>query len=142
MNKLYFFIFFYLCFILLLWLLLLQKQFDNDYIRIKTQEKPNAELPGEPIVELARLVRVILLPGKENSLTNILFTRTPLHDYQNLCSSDCLGIEEKHAKNNEFVYREFIKELDRDSIRNYETNIIWKENHLQLYSNEVSSLGR
>ena len=65
MNKLYFFIFFYLRFILLLWLLLLQKQFDNDYIRIKTQEKPSAELPGEPIVELARLVRVILLPGKE-----------------------------------------------------------------------------
>ena len=142
MNKLYFFIFFHLLFILLLWLLLLQKQFNNDYIRIKTQEKPSTELPGEPMVELARLVRVILLPGKENSLINILFTRTPLHDYENLCSSDYLGIEEKHAKNNEFVYREFIKELDRDSIWNYETNIIWKENHLQLCSNEGSSLGR
>ena len=99
-------------------------------------------LPGEPIAELTKLGWVILSPGKENASTNILFTKTSLHDYENLCSLDCLGIEEKHEKNSEFVYREFRKELGRDSLGNYETNLIWKENHPPLRSNEVNSLGR
>ena len=34
----------------------------------------------------------------------ILFTQTSLHDYEDLCSLECLSIEEKHDKNNEFVY--------------------------------------
>ena len=53
-----------------------------------------------------------------------------------------MGIEEKHEKNNEFVYGEFRKQLGRDSLGNYETNLIWKENHPPLRSNEVNSLGR
>ena len=53
-----------------------------------------------------------------------------------------MGIEEKHEKNNEFVYGEFRKHLDRDSFGNYETNLIWKEHHPPLGSKEVSSLGR
>ena len=101
-------------------------------------------LPGKPIAELTKLGWVILSPGKENASTNILFTKTSLHlhDYENLCSLDCLGIEEKHEKNNEFIYGEFRKQLGRDSLGNYETNLIWKENHPPLRSNEVYSLGR
>ena len=114
----------------------------NDYTRIKTQERPRVGLPGEPIAELTKLGWVILSPGKENASTNILFTKTSLHDYENLCSLDCLGIEEKHEKNNEFIYGEFRKQLGRDSLGNYETNLIWKENHPPLRSNEVNSLGR
>ena len=71
-----------------------------------------------------------------------MFTKTSLHDYENLCPLDCLSIEEKHEKYNEFVCGEFIEQLGRDSIGNYETNPIWKENHLQLRSNEVNSLDR
>ena len=82
----------------------------NDYTRIKTQERPRVGLPGEPIAELTKLGWVILSPGKENASTNILFTKTSLHDYENLCSLDCLGIEEKHEKNNDFVYGEFKKQ--------------------------------
>ena len=41
--------------------------------------------------------------------TNILLSKTSLHDYENLCSLDCLDIEEEDEKNNEFVYREFRK---------------------------------
>ena len=98
--------------------------------------------PGEPIAELTNLGWVILSPGKENALTNILFTKTFLHDYENICGLDCLDIEEKQEKNNEFVYGEFRKQLDRYSPGNYETNLIWKENHPSLRSNEVNSLGR
>ena len=71
-----------------------------------------------------------------------MFTKTSLHDYENLCSLDCLGIEEKHEKNNEFVYGEFRKQLGWDSFGNYETNLIWKDNHPPLCSNEVNSPGR
>ena len=107
----------------------------NDYTRIKTQEKPRVGLPGEPLAELTKLGWVILSPGKENASTNVLFTKTSLHGYENLCSLDYWGIEEKHEENNEFVYGELRKQLCRDSLRNY-------ENHPPLRSNEVNSLGR
>ena len=76
----------------------------NVYTRIKTQQRPRVGLPGEPIAELTKFGWVIISPGKENASTDILFTKTFLHDYKNLCSLDCLGTEEKHEKNNEFVY--------------------------------------
>ena len=85
-------------------------------------------LPREPIAELTKLGWIILLPGKENSLSNILFTKTSLHDYENLCSLDCLGIEEEDEKNNEFVYREFRKQV----------KILW-ELWNQLYLERKSS---
>ena len=66
---------------------------------------------GEPIAELKKLGWFILLPGKGNASTNILFTKASLHDYENLCSLHCLGIEEKHEKNNKFVYGEFRKQV-------------------------------
>ena len=63
-------------------------------------------LPGTPITEPAKLGWVILSLRKENVSTNVLFTKTSLHDCKNLCSLDCLGIEEKNEKNNEFVFTE------------------------------------
>ena len=74
--------------------------------------------------------------------TNTLFTKKSLHEYENLCSLDCLGIEQKYKKNNEFVYGEFRKQLGRDSFANYEINLIWKEDYPPLRSNEVKSLGK
>ena len=114
----------------------------NDYTRIKTQERPRVGLPGELVAELTKLSWVTLSPENENASSNILFNKTSLHDYGNLCSLDCLGIEKKHEKNNEFVYGEFRKQLGQDSLRNYETNLIWKESYPSLSSNEVNSFGR
>ena len=53
-----------------------------------------------------------------------------------------MDIEEKHEKNNEFVYGRFRKQLSRDFVGNHAFNLIWKENHSPLRSNEVNSLGR
>ena len=114
----------------------------NEYTKIKTQKRPRVGLPGEPIAEITKLGWVILSPRKENTSTNIFFTKTSLHDCEKLCSLDCFGIEEKHQKNNEFVYGEFRKQIGQDSFGNYETNLIWKENHPPLRSNEVNSLDR
>ena len=71
----------------------------NDYPRIKTQERLRVELPGGgAVAALTNLGWVILLPGKGNVTTNILFTKTSLHDYENLCSLDCLSIDRNMRK--------------------------------------------
>ena len=66
-----------------------------------------------------------------------MFTKTSLHDYENLCSLNCLGIEEKHEQNNEFIYREFRTQLGRDSLGTMKPTLSGKK-----ISNEVNSLGR
>ena len=83
----------------------------KNYIKIKTQQSPRVGLPGEPITELTKLGWVILSLGKENASTNILFTKTSLHDQENVCSFDYLST----------VYGEFRKQLRQDSFGNYET---------------------
>ena len=99
----------------------------NDYTRIKTQERPRVGPPEEPIAELAKLGWVILSPENKKVSTNILFTKTSLHHHENLCSLDCSGIEDKHDKNNKFVYGEFQKQLGQDSVWNHETTLSGKK---------------
>ena len=48
----------------------------------------------------------------------------------------------RNKKIKESVYKEFTKQLGRNSFGNYKTNFIWKEKHPPLRSNEVNSLGR
>ena len=67
----------------------------SDYTKIKTQERPRVTLPGKPIAELTKFGWVIVSSGQESGITNILSSRTSLHDYEKRCSLDCLGIEER-----------------------------------------------
>ena len=114
----------------------------NEYARLKTQERPRIGLEGEPIAELTKLGWVVLSPGDDFDLTNLLFSKTSLHDYENLCSLDCLGIEEKHSKPDDLVYEKFRKQLHRSPEGFYETGLIWKEDHPHLNNNKSGSLGR
>ena len=57
-------------------------------------------LSGEPIAELTKFVWVIVFPGQETRVTNMLFFKTSLHDYEKLFSLDFLGIEEKRDDSN------------------------------------------
>ena len=66
----------------------------SDYTKIKTQEQLTVGLPGEIIAEWTKFGWVITSPGQETGITNMLFSKTSLHDYEKLCSLDCLGIEE------------------------------------------------
>ena len=50
-------------------------------------------LSQEPITELTKFGWVIVSTGQETGSTNMLFSKLSLHDYQKLCSLDCLGIE-------------------------------------------------
>ena len=87
-------------------------------------------LPGKPVAEVTKLDWVILSLEKENASTNILFTKT------------CGYWREKNDETNEFVYGELRKQASRESVANYETDLIWKENYPPLRSDEVNSFGR
>ena len=63
----------------------------RDYTKIKTQESARVRQPGEPIPELTKLGWVIVSPGHENSVTNLMFLKTFVHDYENLYSLDVLS---------------------------------------------------
>ena len=65
-------------------------------------------LLGEPIAELVRFQCVIVSPGEGAGVTNMLFPKTSLHDYEKLYGLDCLGIEERRDDSN-YVYEEFKK---------------------------------
>ena len=65
-------------------------------------------LPRVPIAELTKFGLVIVSPGRETGVTNILFSRTCSHDCQKLSSLDCLGFEERRVGSN-YVYEEFQK---------------------------------
>ena len=66
-------------------------------------------LPEEPTAELTKFEWVIVSPGQETGITNMLFSKTSLHD----CSLDCLGIEERRDDSN-YVYKEFKIQLRVD----------------------------
>ena len=69
-------------------------------------------LPGEPIAKLTNFGWVIASPGQETGVTNMLFSKTFLHDYEKLCSLDCVGTEERRDDSN-YVYEEFQKQSGR-----------------------------
>ena len=50
-------------------------------------------LHGKTIAELTNFWWVIVSAQQEAEVTNMLFSKTSLHDYEKLCSLDCLGIE-------------------------------------------------
>ena len=106
----------------------------NEYTKIKTPERARIGLLGEPIAELTKLGWYIISPGKENDIANVLFSQTSTHDYEKLCSLDCLGVSEKQHK--------IRKQLGRGPEGYHETSLIWKENHSPPRNNEKSSLGR
>ena len=85
----------------------------GDYTKIKTQERTRVGQPGEPIAEVTRLGWVVISPSQESGLTNMMLSKTSLHDYKNLCSLDVLGVKEKHVRREEVVYDEFKKQLSQ-----------------------------
>ena len=97
--------------------------------------------PGEPIAELTKFGWVFASPGEETAVTNMLFSKTSLHDYEKCCSLDCLGFE-KGRDNSHYVFEEFQKQMGRELGGFYETNLIWKDNHPPLKNNKSNNLGR
>ena len=71
----------------------------------------------------------------------MLFSKTSVHDYENLCSLDVLGVKEEHVRQDEVVYDEFKKQLSQSPEGWYETKLFWKEKHPPLDTSKFGSLG-
>ena len=85
----------------------------GDYTKLKTQERAKVGQPGEPIAELTKLGWVVISPGQETSVTKMLFSKTSVHDYENLCNLDVLDVKDEHTKRDGQIYDEFQKQLGR-----------------------------
>jgi hypothetical protein len=69
-------------------------------------------------------------------------TQTSSADYEKLCRHDVLGLEDSATGDQDEVYKEFQKQLQRSSERWYETTLPWKGNHPTLPNNKSGSLRR
>ena len=75
----------------------------GDYKKVKTQEKAKVGQPGEPIAELTKLGWVVISPRQETSVTEKLFPKTLVHDYENLCNLDVLGVKDEQISRDEKI---------------------------------------
>ena len=62
----------------------------SDYAKIKVPEMKRAGSPGEKVTELTRFELVIMSPGTEIDLNNLMLSRTSIDDYEKLCNLDAL----------------------------------------------------
>ena len=85
----------------------------GDYTKMKTQERARVGQPGEPIAELTKLGWVVISPEQETSVTKMLFSKTSVHDYKNLCNLDVLGVKDEHTNREGKIFDEFQKQLVR-----------------------------
>ena len=58
----------------------------SDYATITVLEMPKLGSPGEPVAELTRFGWVIMSPGNEIDLNNLMLSRTLIDDYEKLCN--------------------------------------------------------
>ena len=79
----------------------------SEYAHVKTETTSKIVKPWEPIAEWTRLGCIILPPGSQPNLTNILLIQTSAADYENLCRLDVLGLQDHSVDNQLLVYEEF-----------------------------------
>ena len=111
-----------------------------DYTKIKTQGRARVRQSGEVIAELTRLGWVVISPGQGSGLTNMMFSKISVHNYENHCSLNVLGVKEEHVRRDEVVCGEFKKQLSRSPEGWYEANLFWQEKHPPLDPSKSGSL--
>ena len=80
--------------------------------------------------------------GKEAHLSSVYLTRTSSTDYDQLCSLDVLGLEDRSKGDQQTVCDDFKEQLRRSDEGWYETGLLWKHGHDLLPNNECGSLRR
>ena len=75
-----------------------------EYAKLKTSTVPRVGKPGEPVAELTSFGWTIMSPGAETNLSSVYLTRSSSADYEQLCSLDVLGLEDRPAGKQQAVY--------------------------------------
>ena len=114
----------------------------GEYAKIKTNSAPRVGESGEPIAEFTSFGWTIMSPGAETNLSSVYLTRSSSSDYEQLCSLDVLGLEDRPAGDQQVVYSEFQEQLVRHPEGWYETGLLWKAGHPPLPNNQKGSLVR
>ena len=115
---------------------------DNDFAKIKMGKSPRVGKIGKPFAELTKLGSAMMSPGRESDVVSALYTQTSVSDYAKLCSTDILGLEERHYNHDEFVFEKFKNQLSRSKKGWHKTGLIWRENNIPLGNNKCGSLNR
>ena len=63
-------------------------------------------------------------------------------DYEQLCSLDVLGLEDRADRNQQCVFEEFKEQLRQSAKGWYKTGFLWKHGHELLPNNNEGSLRR
>ena len=97
----------------------------SEYAKLKASSVLRVGKPGEPIAKLIYFGWTIMSPGAESNLSSVYLTRSSLTDYEQLCSLDVLGLEDKPAGDHHAVYSEFQEQLMWHPEGWYETGLLW-----------------
>ena len=77
----------------------------SNFAKIKMEKSPRVGKVGEPIAELTKMGWVMMFPARESDVVSALYTQTSVSDYEKLCSTDILGLEESHYNHAELSLR-------------------------------------
>ena len=81
-------------------------------------------------------------PGAETNLNSVYLTRSFPSDYEQLCSLDVPGLEDRSAGDQQVVYSEFQEQMLHHPEGWYETGLLRKAGHLPIPNNQSGSLAR
>ena len=111
---------------------------NGDYTKIKTPTAPLLGQPGEPIAELTKLGWTIMSPGDNTSDCPTFLTRNTSAsvDFEQLCSTDVLGVQDVPDGDQNEVLRNFEEQVTQCDDGHYETGLLWKLGHPPFPNNK------
>ena len=74
--------------------------------------------------------------GKEAHMGSVYRTRTSSTDYQQLCSLDVLGLQDRPDGDQQSVYDDFKEQLRRSDERCYETRLLTYYGNMVMISSQ------
>ena len=111
----------------------------SNFSKIKTNMPARIGKTGEPVAELTKIGWMIMSTGQEDHF-NVYLTQSITRDYEQLYQLDVLGLAETSYGDQNIVYTEFKKQLQRNTQGCYQTWLLWKPNHRTLHNNKNGSL--
>ena len=76
----------------------------GEYVRVKTETKPQIGQDGEPVAEKTKLEWFIMSPGSEFDHNTMLLMQTSQSDYEELCRLDVLGLADTPEHDQSMVH--------------------------------------
>ena len=107
---------------------------DSDFAKIKTEKSQLVGKIGEHFAEFIKMGWVMMSLGRKTDVVSALYTQTSVSDYEKLCSTDILGLEESHYNHDEFAFEKFKKQLNRSKECWYETSYPWEITNVGVWT--------